>query len=136
VSAAPRIARIGRGVYRVEEDGGAHLVFVAGSAGDRWVYWRGRVFHRPFQHETAAASPARPSRGTEPHQSLSAPMPSTVLKILVAEGAPVRKGDTLLILEAMKMELPVRSASAGVVKAVRCREGELVQPGMPLVELE
>jgi len=36
----------------------------------------------------------------------------------------------------MKMELPVRAASAGTVRAVTCREGELVQPGVPLIEIE
>ena len=63
-------------------------------------------------------------------------MPATVLKLVVAEGAQVRKGDTLLILEAMKMELPVRAPADAVVRAMLCREGELVQPGTVLVELE
>jgi biotin carboxyl carrier protein len=40
------------------------------------------------------------------------------------------------MLEAMKMELPIRAARAGRVKALACREGELVQPGVPLVEME
>ena len=63
-------------------------------------------------------------------------MPATVLKVLVAPGATVSKGDTLLILEAMKMELPIRAAANAVVLEVRCREGELVQPDTVLVELE
>ena len=63
-------------------------------------------------------------------------MPATVLKIVAPEGTKVRTGDTLLILEAMKMELPVRAPADAVVRAVRCREGELVQPGTTLVELE
>jgi 3-methylcrotonyl-CoA carboxylase alpha subunit len=42
----------------------------------------------------------------------------------------------LIVLEAMKMELPIRTAAEGVVRAVSCREGELVQPGTVLVELE
>jgi biotin carboxyl carrier protein len=48
----------------------------------------------------------------------------------------VKKGDTLLVLEAMKMELPVRAPGDGTVTAVSCREGELVQAGVVLVELE
>jgi acetyl-CoA carboxylase biotin carboxylase subunit len=65
-----------------------------------------------------------------------APMPALVVKIQTAVGQPVKRGDTLVILEAMKMELPVRAPADGTVKAIRCREGELVQPDVPLIELE
>jgi biotin carboxyl carrier protein len=62
-------------------------------------------------------------------------MPATVLKVLVAVGARVKKGETLVILEAMKMELPLRASADATVTAVCCREGELVQPETVLVEL-
>ncbi len=132
MSATPVVTRIGPGAYRVEIEGRAEIVHVAGTPGHRWVHWRGRVFERPFAVEPTAA---RRSSAERQH-SLSAPMPATVLKLVVAEGAQVRKGDTLLILEAMKMELPVRAPADAVVRAVWCREGELVQPGTTLVELE
>jgi biotin carboxyl carrier protein len=67
---------------------------------------------------------------------MAAPMPATVVKILVAPGQTVRHGDTLVVLEAMKMELPIRAPGDGTVKSVNCREGELVQPDRPLIELE
>jgi 3-methylcrotonyl-CoA carboxylase alpha subunit len=127
------VTRVGDGVFRVEENGHSHIVHVAGTEGDRWLHWNGHVFHRPFELEVPARA-RRPS--ADSHQPLSAPMPATVLKVLVGPGAHVRKGDTLLILEAMKMELPVRSAADGVVRTVLCREGELVQPGAVLAELE
>jgi biotin carboxyl carrier protein len=63
-------------------------------------------------------------------------MPATVVKVLVAPGQKVRHGDTLVVLEAMKMELPIRAPGDAVVQAVNCREGELVQPDRTLVELE
>ena len=50
-------------------------------------------------------------------------------------GNAVRKGDTVIILEAMKMELPVRTSREGIVTAVHCTEGELVQPDTVLVEI-
>jgi biotin carboxyl carrier protein len=50
-------------------------------------------------------------------------------------GARVKKGETLVILEAMKMELPLRASADATVTAVGCREGELVQPETVLVEL-
>jgi biotin carboxyl carrier protein len=62
-------------------------------------------------------------------------MPATVVKILVTAGQAVKQGETLVVLEAMKMELPIRAPADAVVQAINCREGELVQPERPLVEL-
>lgn len=133
MSAGTVVTRIGDGVYRVEHEGRAHIIHIAGPAGQEWLHWNGQVFHRPFADD----APTRRGRSSpDAHQSLSAPMPATVLKVLVEAGTAVRKGDTLLILEAMKMELPVRAATDAVVSAVHCRVGELVQPDAVLVELE
>ena len=129
----PVVTRIGNGVYRVEVGGRGHIVHVAGTPGNRWVHWNGHVFNNPFDDDRRQR--ARPG-GADPQQSLSAPMPATVLKVLVEPGRAVKRGDTLIILEAMKMELPIRAGADAVVGAVRCREGELVRPGAILVELE
>jgi biotin carboxyl carrier protein len=68
-------------------------------------------------------------------QSMAAPMPGIVLKVLVKVGDAVTKGMPLLILEAMKMEHPIVAPRDGVVDAINCAEGELVQPGVELVTL-
>ena len=68
--------------------------------------------------------------------ALAAPMPATVRAVAVQPGAVVAAGDTLVRLEAMKMELTIRAPAAGRVAAVDCRVGDLVQPGRPLVTLE
>lgn len=68
--------------------------------------------------------------------ALAAPMPASVSAILVRPGTVVEAGDTLLRLEAMKMELAIRAPSPGRVTSVDCRVGDLVQPGRPLVALE
>jgi 3-methylcrotonyl-CoA carboxylase alpha subunit len=134
MSADPIVVRIGDGKYRVELGGRSEVVYVAGSGDDVWVHWNGEVFHEPaVPRDERRIGRRSPSNA---HQALSAPMPATVLKVLIAPGATVRKGDTLLILEAMKMELPVRCDADGVVRAVHCLEGELVQPGAVLVELD
>lgn len=58
-----------------------------------------------------------------------AEMVANVWKIVVAEGDTVEEGDTLVILESMKMEIPVVAESAGTVTEVRVHEGEVVQEG-------
>ena len=61
---------------------------------------------------------------------------ATVIKVHVKAGDAVNKGDIVVVLEAMKMELPLRALGEGVVSAVRCREGELVQADATLIEFE
>ena len=107
----------------------AEKAIAVGNGDTRWVFIDGEVYEFDVQ------SPGR-RRGGAHHGTLTAPMPATVRRIVVEPGAVVRKGDTLLVLEAMKMELPVRAPSDGTVTVIACREGELVQPGLPLVEME
>ena len=64
------------------------------------------------------------------------PMPATVVAIKTAPGQAVSHGDTLIVLEAMKMELPIKAPRDGVIKAVHCAKGDLVQPGVNLLEFE
>jgi biotin carboxyl carrier protein len=64
-----------------------------------------------------------------------APMPGTVLKVLVRKGQTVDTGDTLLILEAMKMETRIDSEAPAVVQRVLVSEGQTVDAGAVLVEL-
>ena len=61
-------------------------------------------------------------------------MPATVIRVKIPAGDPVKKGDVVVVLEAMKMELPLRALGDGIVSAVRCREGDLVQADATLVE--
>jgi 3-methylcrotonyl-CoA carboxylase alpha subunit len=63
-------------------------------------------------------------------------MPATVVRLPVAVGDAVTKGQTVLVLEAMKMELPLRAAHDGAITAINCAQGDLVQPGVILVEIE
>jgi biotin carboxyl carrier protein len=126
------VTRIGDGVYRVEREGRNEIVYVAGPPGDTWAFWNGQMFRGSF----AAPSPGRPRapRG-KATQTLAAPMPARVIKVLVQPGATVKKGDTIIILEAMKMELPIRAPADATVAAVHCRDGDLVQPETTLIDL-
>ncbi|HEX6715148.1 MAG TPA: biotin/lipoyl-binding carrier protein [Thermoleophilaceae bacterium] len=60
----------------------------------------------------------------------------TVWKIECQVGQSVDEGDTLVILESMKMEMPVEAEDAGTVKEIRCEEGQSVSEGDTLVVLE
>jgi acetyl-CoA carboxylase biotin carboxyl carrier protein len=60
----------------------------------------------------------------------------TVWKIEVEVGDTVEEGDTVVILESMKMEMPVEAEDAGVVAEILCEEGQSVSEGEPLVVLD
>ena len=80
----------------------------------------------------AAAPKAAPSAGAN---SVKAPLPGNILKVKVSQGASVKKGDLLCVLEAMKMENEILAPSDGTVSAVYAKEGSSVQSGDVLFEL-
>ena len=65
-----------------------------------------------------------------------AEMVANVWKVVVAEGASVEDGDTLVILESMKMEIPVIAEAAGTVSSLRVNEGDVVQEGDVIAVIE
>jgi acetyl-CoA carboxylase biotin carboxyl carrier protein len=67
---------------------------------------------------------------------MAAHITGTVWKIEVKVGQKVNAGDTLLILESMKMEMPVEATESGTVKEIRCKETQSVNEGDVLVVLE
>ena len=124
------IVPLGNGVYRVIDSAGSRLAYAAGSAEERWVFLDGRVY------VVDVVPTVRGTKRKRDDHALTAPMPATVVTITVEPGQRVSKGDVLIVLEAMKMELSIKAPRDGSVKAVACRPGELVQPGVPLLELE
>ncbi|KAH7927246.1 hypothetical protein BV22DRAFT_1085334 [Leucogyrophana mollusca] len=68
--------------------------------------------------------------------ALKAPMPSLVVEVRVAVGDKVEKGQAVVVLESMKTETVLRADTAGVVKAVGCKKGEMVEEGRELVDIE
>jgi biotin carboxyl carrier protein len=68
--------------------------------------------------------------------SLTSPMPGKIFKVMKEEGSIVKQGDTILILEAMKMEHSIRADKDGTVKKIFFKPGELVQGGVTLAEVE
>ncbi len=73
---------------------------------------------------------------TEDEGSLSSPMPGRIVKLLVKPGATIKKGQDLLVVEAMKMENKVISPFDGTVKEVFFSEGDQIEANVPLMEIE
>ena len=124
------VTSLGGGRYELVSDSGRTLAYGLRGSNATWVFLDGRVF-------VIRTDEAQESRARQHDDALlGAPMPATVVAINVAPGQEVKAGDTLIVLEAMKMELAVTAPTDGRVRRVACRAGELVQPGVPLVEFD
>ncbi len=83
----------------------------------------------------AAPAPA-PAAAPAGAKTVTAPLPGTITKITVKVGDAVNAGDTVLLMEAMKMENNITAEFAGTVKAILVDQGAQVQSGQALVELD
>ena len=101
------------------------------SDGDRRQLWsNGRLVNYQRLREGAAVAPDAQAA------SLSASIPAVVSEILVEVGDQVSSGDRLVLLESMKMILPIEAPCDGLITAINCKQGEAVQSGVQLVEIE
>ena len=82
---------------------------------------------------TPAAAPAKGAAGAG--TPVKAPLPGVVTKVLVANGPAVKKGDTVVVLEAMKMENNITAECDGTVSGVCCAAGDSVMEGTTLVTI-
>ncbi|NJN55885.1 MAG: hypothetical protein HC804_14755 [Anaerolineae bacterium] len=114
----------------VQPDGTRQHIRLAGlKSGDNRQLWvNGRTF-------TASRIRER-GHGRQANSSLAAAIPAVVTEILVNVGDSVAEGDRLILLESMKMVIPIQAPYAGVVTAVHCQPGDSVQAGIQLIELE
>lgn len=78
--------------------------------------------------QTPAAKPAAPAAGT----TVSSPLPGVIIGINVKEGDTVKKGDKIMVLEAMKMENVIESPADGTVSSLKVKQGDSVLEGAPL----
>jgi 3-methylcrotonyl-CoA carboxylase alpha subunit len=107
--------------------------WVAADGPQRWVALAGAA-DRPVRVSVPQAS-GRGRRAAGQADALEAQMPGVVRRVLAAPGEAVERGQVLVVLEAMKMEIRVNAPRAGVVGAVNVAEGQAVERGQVLVEL-
>ena len=120
-------------VLEVERPDGSRQCIRAAAhvEGDKRQLW---VNGRSFTYERLRQRPTGSSTSSD--GSLAASIPAVVSEVLVAVGDPVQTGDKLILLESMKMVIPIQAPYDGTVTAVNCQAGQSVQAGIPLVELE
>ena len=125
------LQELGGGEYRLAVDGKTHRVWVAVHRGYAHVHAFGRAW------EIEVVDPvARAQRAAGGGDAVTmAPMPGTVVKIMVAEGDPVHKGQPLLIIESMKMETEIAARRDGRVERVFDTANQTFERGARLVAL-
>ncbi|MBE9909422.1 acetyl-CoA carboxylase biotin carboxyl carrier protein subunit [Enterococcus casseliflavus] len=95
------------------------------------------------QEKTAEASKMEEAEVAQPKTSapasedaLTAPMPGTILKLLTNVGDAVKQNQPIMILEAMKMENEIVANHDGIVKGIHVKQGDVVNPGDPLITID
>ncbi len=119
---------IENGRINIEMDGIKKFFHVAKSENIWWIHFEGKVY-------TVSCIDSRVSL-TEEQGGLTAPMPGTIQQILVKKGQKVRSGQTLMILEAMKMEHKIKAPSSGEIISINYSLGNRVEMGANLIEID
>ncbi|MEQ8763075.1 MAG: biotin/lipoyl-containing protein [Planctomycetota bacterium] len=105
--------------------------YFAARGDERWLHFEGRTYH--FTLERAGGR----SRGGEASEGdLTSPMPGKVIEVRVEEGQAVKSGQSLLVIEAMKMEYDIAAPFDGTVAKVHFAAGDMVDAGATLVEIQ
>jgi biotin carboxyl carrier protein len=130
--------RVGVQVLRAENgrldlliDGKRVIAYVSSVGAQRWVTVNGQTFVLTKSSGTKRSGPGH-DHGSE----LAAPMPGQVRAVNVSSGDLITKGQTLLVLEAMKMEIRIQAPKNGRVKAVPVKQGQTVEREQILIEIE
>lgn len=113
-------------------DGKHVTAYISSDNAKRWVTVNGQT------SVLTKSSGARKRGGGQHHTAgeLTAPMPGQVRAVNVGEGDEVLKGQTLLLLEAMKMEIRVQAPRDGLVKKLFVKQGQTVERDQVLIEVE
>lgn len=119
----------------LDVDGHPIRTCLAARESETWISIDGET----YLIEEAGAADRRPRRRGGPDdqsRQVTPPMPAAVIRILVAEGDLVNRGQSLMVLSAMKMEATLTAPYRGVVKKIHAAVGAQVMPGEILLEIE
>jgi biotin carboxyl carrier protein len=105
--------------------------YVSSDNAKRWVTVNGQTFVL-----TKSSGAKRRGAGHDHASELAAPMPGQVRAVNVVEGASVTKGQTLLVLEAMKMEIRIQAPFDGMVSSILVKVGQTVEREQILVKMD
>lgn len=126
---------LGDDEWLLDVDGRPVRACLAARGEETWIAIDGRT----YRIEEAGASDSRPRRRGGPDdrsRQMTPPMPAAVIRVLVAEGDPVGRGQSLIVLSAMKMETTLTAPYRGTVKKIHVVVGAQVMPGDTLLEIE
>lgn len=118
------------GAWLIAWEGGREVVYTAQNGVERYAHATGRSVTL-IQPSPQMRKRKRVGGGDD----LTAQMPGKVVDVLVTTGDAVKKGQTLVLLEAMKMEIRVSAPHDGVIKGVYAQKGDVVERGQRLVEI-
>ncbi len=118
--------------FDVEIKGQRFQGAVAKSGTTTWFTLNGEV----WTVEAATRAGRSGARAAIDPNIVLAPMPGKIIKVLVCEKSNVAEGETLIVMEAMKMEYTLKAAAAGVVENISCVVGQQVTLGATLVHLK
>ncbi len=102
------------------------------ASGVKWISLNGCT----YRLQKPVPKRSRTTAEADGSESARAPMPAQVRAVQVAEGDTVQKGQTLLLLEAMKMEIRIKAPTAGRISRLMVTAGQQVEKDQPLVEIK
>ncbi len=124
------VSSSGEGSFLLLHDGRREAFHCVRDGDTLHLFWRGRAYELRLEREGARPAQRHAAGGLE------APMPGKVIKVSAAVGQQVRKGQEILVIEAMKMENQLRAPKDGRVLRLSAQVGDMVGPGVVLAEIE
>lgn len=124
----------GEGLCRAES-GRTHRFAWARVGAELHLWLDGALYVFQEVDRSGRSGRRRGAAGAESAEDILAPMPGTVLEVLVGEGDRVARNQTVALMESMKMELVITASRNGIVRRVAVEPGQQVERGMRLMEL-
>lgn len=126
------VEETGHGVHAVTVDGTTYEVRVPVEIVDAPPE---RAVEQPSRQASTPGPASRPPVASGGEGTVVAPLPGSVQEIQVAEGDAVSRGQVVVIMESMKMNVPVKSRADGTVRKIHAKEGDSLQVGDTIMEI-